>query len=90
MHNPTIGRTVWFKGMNNHIHAAIICHVHSAHEVNLTVFDADGTTFARHNVALVQGRTAEPFECEWPTQDREAEVKPKPRAALLAPKKAAQ
>ncbi len=64
MFKPTVGGIVWFKAMTGHTHAAIICHVHSTHEVNLCVFHSDGTTFARHHVTLAHDRAAKPLECE--------------------------
>jgi hypothetical protein len=55
---PTKGRIVWFHrwhpvtGHNEEL-AAIVCKVHSATSINVTVFDEDGTTRAEHGVFLV-------------------------------------
>lgn len=75
MIKPTPGRIVWyhpaeadpppkFKG---EALAAIVAHVKGDRLVNLTVCAADGTTFGRHDVILVQDGDARPSErfAEW-------------------------
>ncbi|MCW2317470.1 hypothetical protein M2322_003029 [Rhodoblastus acidophilus] len=79
MINPTVGRVVWYRpGTFDREHgvavngdqplAALVATVWSDRVVNLVVFDANGTTFSRSSVTLVQEGDAVPESreyCEW-------------------------
>lgn len=69
--HPTIGRVVWYypsatkdaPAFARHAdgggpYAAVIAHVWNDHEVNLSVFDADGTPWSRPLVALIHDDNA--------------------------------
>lgn len=75
MISPTPGRVVWYRpnGKDGIQHdpkqplAAIVAHVWSDTDVNLSVSDIHGNVHARTHVALVQGETVPsdvPY-CEW-------------------------
>lgn len=77
MIKPTPGRIVWYypaegdptPKFRGEPLAAIVARVISDREVNLTVFRADGITYGRHNVQLVQDGDELPQGpggfCEW-------------------------
>lgn len=73
---PTPGRIVWYTpGPNDPTPifkgeplAATVARVINDREVNLTVNRADGITYGRHNVRLLQDDDKRPSEgpyCEW-------------------------
>jgi hypothetical protein len=66
MIEPTVGRIVLYHphsddggDVNGQPHAAIVAHVLSGRLVNLTVFNENGSTYARTQIVLVQGDEAE-------------------------------
>ncbi len=77
MIRPTVGRVVLFTPSTlvgeavqayGHPCAAIVTHVWSDRMVNLTVFSADGKSYARTSVALIQDDDAKSergYYCEW-------------------------
>jgi hypothetical protein len=77
MIKPTVGRVVWYWPSEHHDPtpkfkgeplAAIIARVIDDRTVNLLVIRADGVTYGRHDVVLLQdgdGRTKEGRYCEW-------------------------
>lgn len=75
MITPTVGRVVWFKaysgdtypGAGDGFQAAIVTRVWSNTCVNLAVFDANGNTFGRTSVLLVQPESECPAYgyCTW-------------------------
>ena len=72
---PTIGRVVWYHPSStdpgpspgDQPLAALVAHVWSDTCVNLAVFDANGTPYARSSVLLVQDGNPTPGSCycEW-------------------------
>lgn len=72
---PTVGRIVHYRPgpqdptpqFKNEPLAAIVTRVISDQVVNLTVLRADGITYGRHNVDLVQSGSNSPVEpyCHW-------------------------
>lgn len=76
MISPSPGRIVWYRPgpqdptpiFNGEPLAAIVTRVIGDREVNLTVFRADGITYGRHNVLLLQDNDRAPKDaayCEW-------------------------
>lgn len=75
MIKPTVGRVVWYHPSDDdptpkfrgEVLAAHIARVISDREVNLLVIRADGITYGRHNVRLVQDGEKPPADryCEW-------------------------
>lgn len=67
MITPTVGRIVWYQDGVRGTQAAIITHVWGDYLVNLTVFDPNGTPFAKTSITLVQEGQPVPAEpyCEW-------------------------
>jgi hypothetical protein len=77
MIKPTAGRIVFFTPSTlegeavqayGHPCAAIVTHVWSDRMVNLTVFSADGKSYAKTSVALIQDddtKSDHGFYCEW-------------------------
>jgi hypothetical protein len=76
MIKPTAGRVVWYHPDENdptpifkgEVLAAHIARVLPTGEVNLLVIRADGITYGRHNIRLVQDGEKPPAGryCEWP------------------------
>jgi choline dehydrogenase-like flavoprotein len=75
MITPTPGRIVWYwpadtdptPKFRGEALAAIVARVISDRQVNLTVFRADGLTYGRHGVQLLQDGDKRPEGgfCEW-------------------------
>lgn len=75
MITPTVGRVVWYHPSDEdptpifrgEVLAAIVTRVLTDKEVNLVVFRADGITYGRHKVPLVQDGEKSPVGrfCEW-------------------------
>ena len=75
MIKATVGRVVWYHPADSDPTpkfrgeplAAIVARVHSDRLINLTVFRADGITYGRHDVQLVQDGDQRPTErfAEW-------------------------
>lgn len=95
---PTIGRVVWYypsattdtPAFARHAdgggpYAAVIAHVWNDHEVNLAVFDADGTPWSRPLVALIHDDNAatDAEFCMWmPFQKGQAKAQAAPAATV--------
>ena len=80
---PTVGRVVWFypNGLrdvltNAQPHAALVTYVHGDRMVNLAIFNADGVSYNRTSVVLVQEGDNNPdswaFCCWMPYQAAQA------------------
>lgn len=75
MIEPTVGRIVLFHphvndggDPNGQPHAAIVTHVHHDRLINLTVFNENGSIYAKQNVQLVQDEDPFPTDgsyAEW-------------------------
>ena len=71
MIKPTIGRVVWFHGLNpsDQPNAALIAYVHSDTLVNLAVFECNGVADHKTSVFLYQGpeysEKPQSYYCEW-------------------------
>lgn len=83
MIKPTIGRVVWFwtGGPQTQAMTGLVCYVHSDTNINLAVFDANGTVHAETSVYLYQGDGERPEGrfAEWmPYQKAVAEGKTAP------------
>lgn len=73
---PTIGRTVWFKGVDSDTkNAAIVCYVWNENMVNLVVFDNNGYSMPRTSVEFFHGDIEEcPVGAAcWPTITSDAD-----------------
>lgn len=73
MIKPTIGRVVWYwpggkpENPGSQPNAAIITHVFTDTNVNLSVFAANGTQYGEIGIELWQGEGQRPASghCEW-------------------------
>lgn len=75
MIEPTVGRIVWYHphvdqggDVNGQPHGAFLAHVHSPRLINLTVFNENGSVYAKTSVKLLQDDDAPPPDgdyAEW-------------------------